>query len=249
MRRVLQQQQGVLDCVCSKNGFGTSTDEGGIPETRTKMTALFTPEQMCQFFKHRANIDREKLCQKLEPMVVAAVNFHAEQIRPVSQRIIDDLKRSNWAPAFDFYSYDFRAVPGKGHEMSLWMRVKGDGEDFEYMDYSHYDRVNMSAPRGTVFLQNEKVASMWTIYSRTDFRKRLLTELGLDAEQFEFKNLPTFVPKDKLLFNDDRIVEYMNRVHIVYKEKRKRTPFSDAWNPLIEAWKSHLEPTSTSVTY
>jgi hypothetical protein len=49
------------------------------------------------------------------------------------------------------------------------------------------------------------------------------------------------VPKEKLLFKDDRIIEYTNQMYIFYKEKRKKP-----LNPLSEVWMSHL---NTSVTY
>jgi hypothetical protein len=212
----------------------------------SKMTALFTPQQMCDLFEHRAKIRDEKFAEKMKPVVTAAVDFYARKIRPESQRILEDLQKSNWAPAFQFYSYDFRDVPGNGNRPMEWMRLKADGE-YEYMELSHYDRLNTACPLGTVFSNGRNTCSMWTIYARTDFRKRLLAELELDPEQFEIKNLPSFVPKEKLLFNDDRIIEYTNQIYIFYKKKRNST-----LNPLSEVWKSHLNPTptdNTSVTY
>jgi hypothetical protein len=206
----------------------------------SKMTALFTPQQMCDLSEHRKKIRDEKFAERMEPVVTAAVDFCARKIRPESVRILEDLKKSNWAPAFQFYSYDFRDVPGNGNRPMEWMRLKADGE-YEYTELSHYDRLTTACPLGTVFFNGRNICSMWTIYARTDFRKRLLVELGLDPEQFEIKNLASFVPKEKLLFKDDRIIEYTNQMYIFYKEKRKST-----LNPLSEVWKSRF---NTSVTY
>lgn len=208
----------------------------------SKMTALFTSQQMSEFSEHRAKIRNQRFAEKMKPVVTAAVDFYARKIRPESDRILEDLKKSNWAPAFQFYSYDFRDVPGNGHKPMEWMRLKADGE-YEYMELSHYDRLTRACPLGTVFFNGRNPCSMWTIYSRTDFRKRLLAELELDPEQFEIKNIANFMPKDKLLFNDDCIIEYTNQMYIFYKENRKKP-----LNPLSEVWENHLEPTIISMT-
>jgi hypothetical protein len=220
-----------------ENGFNP-TRLGMLPPI--KMTALFTPQQMCDLSEHRAKIRDEKFAEKMKPVVTAAVDFYARKIRPESVRILEDLKESNWAPACQFYSYDFRDVPGNGHNLREWMRLKTDGE-YEYMECSHYDRLTTACPLGTVFSNGRNTCSMWTIYARTDFRKRLVAELGLDPEQFDIKNIANFVPKEKLLFKDDRIIEYTNQMYIFYKEKRKST-----LNPLSDVWKSRF---NTSVTY
>jgi len=206
------------------------------------MTRLFTPQQMCDLFEHRAKIRDQRFKEKLEPVVTVAVDFYAQKIRSESDRILEDLKNSNWAPAFQFYSYDFGALPGNGHKLREWMRLKTDGE-YEYMEFSHYDRLIKACPLGTVFFNGRNPCSMWTIYARTDFRKRLLDELELDPEQFDIKNIASFVPKETSLFKDDRIIEYTNQMYIFYKENRKKP-----MHPLSEVWKSHLNPIVTDET-
>jgi hypothetical protein len=217
------------------------------------MTALFTDKQMNELVQDRKKIRDRKFAEKLEPFVVGAVNFYAEKIRPSSQRILDDLKYSNWAHAFEFKSFDFGGVQGKGRAVREWVRPGKNGEADIYAEFSHYDRVKKGSPPGTLFQHDDVTQMMWTIYSRTDFRKRLLAELGLDPKEFEFKNLPSFVPRDKLLFKDERIIEYNNSVNIVYTPKRGKY-----LNPLAEVWVYHMDPMpplenicseNTSVTY
>jgi hypothetical protein len=217
------------------------------------MTALFTDKQMNELVQDRKKIRDQKFAEKLEPFVVGAVEFYAEKMRPSSQRILDDLKYSNWSFVFDFKSYDFGAIQGKGRALTNWKREGKNGEGEIYAEFSHYHRVSKGSQPGSMFHHNGESEMMWTIYSRTDFRKRLLAELGLDPKEFEFKNLSTFMPTDKLLFKDERIIEYHNSVNIVYTPKRGKY-----LNPLAEAWVSHVDPMpplehicseNTSVTY
>jgi hypothetical protein len=79
---------------------------------------------------------------------------------------------------------------------------------------------------------------MWRIYSSTDFRQRLLAELGLDPLHFDFKNLSEIVSADERLFKDDEIIEYRNKVHLVYTER----PTKKSLNPLADAWAQHVDP-------
>jgi hypothetical protein len=174
--------------------------------------------------------DRRKihLQTRKDAMVVVlpyVVNFYANKIRPNSQRMLDDLKYSDWAYAFEFNSYDFRAIPGRGHALGDWPRVGTALNRLDYDDYyntTHYEIIDKGDPCGTMFGIDDVKETMWTIWRWTDIRMRLLTELGLDSEHFEFKNLAGIVSGDNRLFSDDRIPEYVNKVHLVYKQFPKK---------------------------
>jgi hypothetical protein len=142
------------------------------------MTALFTPAQMTELVTDRRKIRAEKEAERLKPFVDMAVKFYADNIRPASQRIIDDLKYSNWSFVFDFKSYDFGAIQGKGRALTNWKREGKNGEGEIYAEFSHYHRVSKGSQPGSMFHHNGESEMMWTIYSRTDFRKRLLAELA-----------------------------------------------------------------------
>lgn len=186
------------------------------------MTALFTPNQMNELKEDRYKIHAKKMAESLEPFAAVAVKFYAEQMRPASQRILDDLKYSDWAYAFEFNSYDFRNIPGGGHAIRDWVSEDDASGMSDYYDISHYDRVSARDPCGTMLSIGHMKEMMWTIWRWTDIRTRLLTELGLDSEHFEFKNLAGIVSGDSRLFSDDRIPEYVNKVHLVYKQFPKK---------------------------
>jgi hypothetical protein len=181
------------------------------------MTALFTPNQMNELKEDRYKIHAKKMAERLEPFVAVAVKFYAEQMRPASQRILDDLKYSDWAYAFEFNSYDFRNIPGGGHVVPQ-EQVDKDLKHY----FSYYDLISASDPCGTMFGIGHAEETMWSIWRWTDFRARLLAELGLDPEHFDFKNLAGVVSGDSRLFKDDLITEYRNKVHIVYKQFPKK---------------------------
>jgi hypothetical protein len=180
------------------------------------MTALFTPNQMNELKEDRYKIHEKKMAEKLSMYVPFALTHYAEQMRPASQRILDDLKYSDWAYAFEFNSYDFRNIPGGGH--AVWKEVTTDVK--HYLTY--YGLVSASDPCGTMFGMGHAEETMWSIWRWTDFRTRLLTELGLDPEHFEFKNLAGVVSGDERLFKDDLITEYRNKVQLVYKQFPKK---------------------------
>ena len=186
------------------------------------MTALFTPSQMNELKEDRYKIHAKKMAEKLRMYVPVAVTYYAEQMRPASQRILDDLKYSDWAYAFEFNSYDFRNIPGGGHAIRDWVSENDDSGMSDYYDLSHYDRVSSRDPCGTMFGGDHTKEMMWTIWRWTNFRICLLTELGLNPEHFEFKNLAGVVSGDLRLFKDDRIPEYVNKIHIVYKQFPKK---------------------------
>jgi hypothetical protein len=181
------------------------------------MTALFTPNQMNELKEDRYKVHAKKMAERLEPFVAVAVKFYAEQMRPASQRILDDLKYSDWAYAFEFNSYDFRNIPGGGHAVPQ-EQVDRDLKHY----FSYYDLISASDPCGTIFGGHDTKEMMWSIWRWTDFRTRLLAELGLDPEHFDFKNLAGVVSGDPRLFKDDLITEYRNKVHIVYKQFPKK---------------------------
>jgi hypothetical protein len=192
------------------------------------MTALFTDMQMAELKGDRYKIQAKKMAEKLAPFAEAAVEFYAKEVRPESQRILDDLKHADWAFAFEFKSYDFRDLPGNGNEVVQWKRnCKGDEEnagvlDVVYAEFSHSDRVCMRDPRGTMFAVDGVRDSMWRIWRWTDFRTRLLTEFGLDPKHFEFKTIATAVHGNQRLFKNDSIREFMNHVYLVYKQFPKK---------------------------
>jgi hypothetical protein len=64
--------------------------------------------------------------------------------------------------------------------------------------------------------------TMWGIWRWTDFRKRLLAELGLDPEHFEYKLLTVVTSENERLFRNDDIPEYRNKIHLVYKQFPKK---------------------------
>lgn len=181
------------------------------------MTALFTPSQMNELKEDRYKIHAKKMAERLEPFVAVAVKFYAEQMRPASQRILDDLKYSDWAYAFEFNSYDFRNIPGGGHV------VPQEQVDTDLKHYfSYYDLISASDPCGTMFAIGHAEETMWSIWRWTDFHTRLLAELGLDPEHFDFKNLAEVVSGDQRLFKDDLITQYRNKIHLVYKQFPKK---------------------------
>jgi hypothetical protein len=179
------------------------------------MTSLFTTTQLTELVEDRRKIRAKKLAEQFEPFVNEAVKFYADQMRPASQRILDDLKYTNWSRAFDFHSYDFANIPGQGNwymPPDKWVRVF----------HTHYSKSYMLDPPGTMIVINHECASMWSIWRHTDFRKRLLDELGLDANNFEFKIVTTNAENGKL-FNDPVIPEYRNRVYLAYRQRPKKT--------------------------
>lgn len=190
------------------------------------MTSLFTPAQMTELVADRRKIREKKMADRLEPFVDRAVKFYAEQVRPASQRILDDLKYSNWSFAFEFNSYDFGAL--KGREF----RLKSSTSDMRGLTARQviYERDHCGAmfaalrPDGEPCAANVDLVSMWVLYRHTDFRQRLLAELGLDPLHFEFKNLSKFAPVEDRLFAGDEIIEYRNKVHLVYKQFPKKKP-------------------------
>ena len=189
------------------------------------MTALFTPNQMNELKEDRYKIHAKKMAERLEPFAAMAVKFYAEQMRPASQRILDDLKYSDWAYAFEFKSYDFRAIPGRGHALGDWPRAGTALKKLDYDDYyntSHYQIIDKRDPCGTMFGIDDVKETMWAIWRWTDFRKRLLAELCLDPEHFELKLLSVVTSGKERLFRDDDIPEYRNKVHLVYKQFPKK---------------------------
>ena len=204
------------------------------------MTALFTPNQMNELVEDRRKIRAEKEAERLEPFVDMAVKFYAEQMRPASQRIIDDLKYSNWSLAFEFNSYDFGALNGRGFRLKSWTRdMRGLTSRQVIYERDHCGAM-FAALRadGEASTSNDDLVSMWVLYRHTDFRQRLLAELNLDSKHFDFKNLTDFAPVDDRLFADDDIIEYRNKVHLVYTER----PTKKGLNPLSDAWAQHVHP-------
>lgn len=205
----------------SKTDFGLEAIE---PYT-DKMTALFTPIQMNELKEDRYKIHAKKMAERLDPFATLAVTFYAEQMRPASQRILDDLKYSDWAYAFEFNSYDFREIHGRGHALGDWPRTGTVLKRLDYDDYyntSHYDIIRKRDPCGTMFSIGLATETMWGIWRWTDFRKRLLAELGLDPEHFEFKLLTVVTSGKERLFRNDDIPEYRNKIHLVYTQFPKK---------------------------
>lgn len=188
------------------------------------MTALFTPNQMTELVADRRKIREKKIAERLEPFVDRAVKFYAEQVRPASQRILDDLKYSNWAYAFEFNSYDFGALKGREFRLKYWSHdMRGLTPHQVIYERDHCGAMFAAQrPDGEPCAADVDLVSMWRIYSRTDFRQRLLAELGLDPLHFEFKNLAAFAPVEDRLFADDEIIEYRNKVHLVYRDFPKK---------------------------
>ena len=188
------------------------------------MTSLFTPNQMTELVADRRKIREKKMADRLEPFVDRAVKLYAEKVRPASQRILDDLKYSNWSFAFEFNSYDFGALKGREFRLKRWshdMRGLTAHQVIYERDHSGAMFAALRAD-GQPCTANEDLVSMWVLYRHTDFRQRLLAELGLDPEHFEFKNLSEFAPVDDRLFEDGEIIEYRNKVHLVYKQFPKK---------------------------
>ena len=188
------------------------------------MTALFTPNQMTELVADRRKIREKKIAERLEPFVDRAVKFYAEQVRPASQRILDDLKYSNWAYAFEFNSYDIPPLERLNFRLKRWTRdMRGLTAHQVIYERDHCGAMFAALrPDGEPCAADVDLVSMWRIYSRTDFRQRLLAELGLDPLHFEFKNLSEFAPVEDRLFADDEIIEYRNKVHIVYRDFPKK---------------------------
>lgn len=207
-----------------------------------KMQSLFTPAQMTELVTDRRKIRAEKEAERLKPFVDTAVKFYACEMRPNSQRIIDDLKYSNWSFAFEFKSFDFHNIEGFGHRRSRFgcamRRSLADDAVLLNNFVSHYDVIKFVCPIGTVIDHGHGLHhQMWRIYSSTDFRQRLLAELGLDPLHFDFKNLSEIVSADERLFKDDEIIEYRNKVHLVYTER----PTKKSLNPIADAWAQHVD--------
>lgn len=194
------------------------------------MTALFTPNQMNELVEDRYKVHAKKMAERLKPFVDTAVKFYACEMRPNSQRIIDDLKYSDWAYAFEFKSFDFHNIEGFGNLPRRFgcpmRRNLADVHDVHLNInnfVSHYDVIKFVCPIGTVIDHGDGLHhQIWRIYSSTDFRQRLLAELGLDPLHFDFKNLSEIVSADERLFKDDEIIEYRNKVHLVYKQFPKK---------------------------
>jgi hypothetical protein len=187
------------------------------------MNPLFTHNQLIELVNDRYKIRKQKIAERLEPFSVFAVKFYANQMRPASQRILDDLKYSDWAYAFEFHSYDFSNITGSGYHLRKWI----DGNTGNYMDgmveSSHYDYIAKHDPDGTLFRSgDQRWESMWSVWCWTDFRKNLLTELGLDPEQFEFKLISWSTLDNKRLFKNNNIPEYINKVELRYKKATKK---------------------------
>ena len=64
---------------------------------------------------------------------------------------------------------------------------------------------------------------MFDIWNHSDFRQRLLAELGLDPEHFEFKNHSRMLLGDELNVTDNDILEYANHVRLHYHPRPKKT--------------------------
>ena len=188
------------------------------------MNPLFTYNQLNELVIDRYKVQKQKIGARLEPFSVEAVKFYAKQMRPASQRILDDLKYSDWAYAFEFHSYDFSNISGSGYHLRKWI----DRKTGNYMDgmaaSSHYDYIATHDPEGTLFKWpgDHRWESMWSIWCWTDFRKNLLTELGLDPEQFEFKLISWSTLDNKRLFKNNSIPEYLNKVELRYKKAIKK---------------------------
>ena len=185
------------------------------------MTSLFTTEQIFELHDERHRIHKQRMAERLEPFVNDAVKFYAQQMRPASHRILHALKYSDWAYAFEFNSYDFRDIPGRGHALGDWPRAGTVLKRLDYDDYyntSHYEIIHKRDPCGTLFYIDGRVESMWSIWAWTDFRKRLLTELCLDPEQFEFKNISSYTLGNNRMFRNDKIPEFVNTVYLVFKK-------------------------------
>ena len=188
------------------------------------MTSLFTPAQMTELVADRRKIREKKMADRLEPFVDRAVKFYAEQVRPASQRILDDLKYSNWSFAFEFNSYDFGALKGREFRLKSWTSdMRGLTARQVIYERDHCGAM-FAALRsdGQPCAADVDLVSMWVLYRHTDFRQRLLAELGLDPLHFEFKNLSEFAPVEDRLFEDGEIIEYRNKVHLVYKQFPKK---------------------------
>ena len=204
------------------------------------MTALFTPNQMNELVQDRRKIRAEKKADRMKPFVDTAVKFYACEMRPKSQRIIDDLKYSNWSLAFEFNSYDFGALNGRGFRVKSWSRdMRGLTAQQVIYERDHCGAMFARLREdGEACTANEDLVSMWVLYRHTDFRQRLLAELGLDPLHFDFKNLSEFAPVDDRLFADDDIIEYRNKVHLVYTER----PTKKGLNSIADAWAQHVHP-------
>ena len=188
------------------------------------MTSLFTPAQMTELVADRLKIRAEKQADRLKSYVDRAVKLYAEKVRPASQRILDDLKYSNWAYAFEFNSYDFGALKGREFRLKYWSHdMRGLTAHQVIYERDHCGAMFAALrPDGEPCAANVDLVSMWVLYRHTDFRQRLLAELGLDPLHFEFKNLSEFAPVEDRLFEDGEIIEYRNKVHLVYTQFPKK---------------------------
>lgn len=188
------------------------------------MTSLFTPAQMTELVADRRKIREKKVADRLEPFVDRAVKLYAEKVRPASQRILDDLKYSNWSFAFEFNSYDFGALDGREFRLKRWTSdMRGLTARQVIYERDHCGAMFAALrPDGEPCAADVDLVSMWVLYRHTNFRQRLLAELGLDPLHFEFKNLSEFAPVEDRLFEDGEIIEYRNKVHLVYKQFPKK---------------------------
>ena len=196
------------------------------------MTALFTYNQIDEIEAELYKIRSKKMAEKLEPFVAGAVEFYAKEMRTESDRMLDELKQYGRTDAFFFKSYDFSAIPGRGNAVTKWKRPSNGTEenamlDTAYAEFSHTDRVCLRDPRGTMFGVNGVRESMWRIWRWTDFRTRLLAELGLDSKRldhkhFEFKIRSSQYQDNERLFKNDDIPEYHNTVFLMYNEFPKK---------------------------
>ena len=218
----------------------------------SKNAPLFTLTQMFELSADRRVLREVATKERLEPYVKAAVAFYAEQIRWASGRILGGLKTGKssgglvWSLAFQFNSYDFGALDGRGYlplpstTFKWWskdMRGLNAHQAVYQLDHCGAMFAALRAD-GEVCTANEDLVSMWVLFRHTDFCQRLLAELSLDPKQFEFKNLSEFAPVEDRLFKDDKIIEYRNKVHLVYSER----PTKKRLNPLAEAWTQHVKP-------
>ena len=223
------------------SGFwGSKRPIQNLKMSSPKNAPLFTLTQMTELSADRRKIRAEKEAERLKPFVDMAVKFYADNIRPASQRIIDDLKYSNWSLAFEFNSYDFGALDGRGFRVKSWSRdMRGLTAQQVIYERDHCGAMFARLREdGEACTANEDLVSMWALYRHTDFRQRLLAELGLDPLHFDFKNLSEFAPVEDRLFADDEIIEYRNKVHLVYTER----PTKKSLNPLADAWAQHVNP-------
>ena len=179
---------------------------------------------MTELVADRLKIRAEKQADRLKSYVDRAVKLYAEKVRPASQRILDDLKYSNWSFAFEFNSYDFGALDGREFRLKSWTSdMRGLTARQVIYERDHCGAMFAALrPDGEPCAANVDLVSMWVLYRHTDFRQRLLAELGLDPLHFEFKNLSEFAPVEDRLFEDGEIIEYRNKVHLVYTQFPKK---------------------------